>query len=205
MKLDNTPIKFNLQYFAEGDEADGAQDAEGAKGNETEEQGLSQADIDKLVAQNKSKGKSEGQKELLKSLGYDNADDLKAVLQTVKDAEEANKTDIEKKDELLATKDTTISELEETVKTLQATNAALGLGVKADSVSDVIALANLQVDEDTDINQAIEKVIEKYPNFSEAAEVDEEKKNKPNILPAGNPSSGSKENDVFAAAFNKYK
>lgn len=204
MKLDKAPIKFNLQYFADGSDADGAQGTDNTATDEDVEKGLTQAEVDKLVAQNKSKGKSEGQKELLKSLGYDNADDLKAVLQTVKEAEEANKTDLEKKDELLATKDTTISELQETVNTLTATNAALGLGVKSDSVDDVIALATRQVNDDTDINQAIKNVIDKYPNFSETAEADEEE-NKPNIFTGGNPSSGGKENDVFAAAFNKYK
>lgn len=205
MKLDKAPIKFNLQYFADGGEVDGAQEAN-ETANEEVENVLPQAEVDKLIAQNKNKGKSEGQKELLKSLGYDKVDDLKAVLNTVKEAEEANKSDLEKANEQLESKNTTISELENTVKTLQATNAALGLGVKADSVDDVIALATRQVDEETDIDQAIKNVIEKYPNFSETAEAEENgEQKKPSIFTGGNPASGGKESDAFNEAFGKFK
>ena len=205
MKLDKAPIKFNLQYFADGGEVDGAQEAN-ETANEEVENVLPQAEVDKLIAQNKNKGKSEGQKELLKSLGYDKVDDLKEVLNTVKEAEEANKSDLEKANEQLESKNTTISELENTVKTLQATNAALGLGVKADSVDDVIALATRQVDEETDIDQAIKNVIEKYPNFSETAEVEENgEQKKPSIFTGGNPASGGKESDAFNEAFGKFK
>ncbi|MCT1798471.1 hypothetical protein [Aerococcus viridans] len=205
MKLDKAPIKFNLQFFAEGGEADGAQEAN-QTANEEVGNVLPQAEVDKLIAQNKNKGKSEGQKELLKSLGYDKVDDLKAVLNTVKEAEEANKSDLEKANEQLESKNTTISELENTVKTLQATNAALGFGVKADSVDDVIALATRQVDEETDIDQAIKNVIEKYPNFSETAEVEGNgEQKKPSIFTGGNPASGGKESDAFNEAFGKFK
>lgn len=205
MKLDKAPIKFNLQFFAEGGEADGAQEAN-QTANEEVGNVLPQAEVDKLIAQNKNKGKSEGQKELLKSLGYEKVDELKAVLNTVKEAEEANKSDLEKANEQLESKNTTISELENTVKTLQATNAALGLGVKTDSVDDVIALATRQVDDETDIDQAIKNVIEKYPNFSETAEVEKNgEQKKPSIFTGGNPASGGKESDAFNEAFGKFK
>lgn len=204
------PLKFDLQYFADGGDATDGVDQGTEQNTDTnaqpneEAKTLSQAELDKLVSQNKSKGKTEGQKELLKTLGYDSADDLQAVLNSVKEAENAKKTELERANEQLETSTKTISELESEVKTLRANNVALGMGVKSDSVEDVVALAGRNVNEETGIEDAIKVVIEKYPNFLENAEA-EGQGNKRTIVPGGNPSSKKDNGDAFTDAFNKFK
>lgn len=61
----------------------------------------------------------------------------------------------------------------EAVKRAEAAEAkctAYSKGVKAEAVDDVIALAMSKVNDDTDINAAIEAVVKKYPSFCDAAE-----------------------------------
>lgn len=54
-------MKFNLQYFAENEEADTtASEVE----TETKQQTLTQEEVNRLIAQNKSKAKAEAEKEL---------------------------------------------------------------------------------------------------------------------------------------------
>jgi hypothetical protein len=51
-------------------------------------------------------------------------------------------------------------------------------GVKAESVEDVIALAERLVNDETTIDDAIKQVIEKYPYFAESVNEAEEQKPK---------------------------
>jgi hypothetical protein len=53
--------------------------------------------------------------------------------------------------------------------------SAMQIGVHADYVSDVVTLAKTLVSEDVDMNQAIEKVVEKYPHFKQQQEFVQEK------------------------------
>ena len=63
-------MEFNLQYFAENEEVDTtASDVE----TETEQQTLTQEEVNRLIAQNKSKAKAQAEKEYQKQM-----EDLKA-------------------------------------------------------------------------------------------------------------------------------
>ncbi|MDO4318314.1 MAG: hypothetical protein Q4C48_08940 [Lachnospiraceae bacterium] len=75
--------------------------------------------------------------------------------------------------------------------------------VAKESVSDVVALAKAYMDEDTDLEAAIKKVLKKYPNFvksSAGASEDVEKKKGWGTRQKG---SGSSEEDGVEAAFLK--
>lgn len=54
----------------------------------------------------------------------------------------------------------------ERLKALEAENAALKHGVKPESVSDLLALANTRVGNDVTLDQAIDAVIKQYPQFT---------------------------------------
>ena len=49
--------------------------------------------------------------------------------------------------------------------------SCLAKGVPADAADDVIALAERFIDDDTTIEKAVEKVLEKYPSFRSATKV----------------------------------
>lgn len=105
-------------------------------------------------------------------------------------------------------KDTDIQAAEQAAKisAMEAKLLCYEHDVAKESVSDVIALAKSYMDEDTDLEAAIAKVLKKYPNFvKNAAESDKEeeseKKRGWGIRQRG--SGGSSDTDGVEAAFLK--
>ena len=77
-------------------------------------------------------------------------------------------------------------------QTIEAENAALRhsvacykAGVKAECVEDAVALASKYVDDKTDFDTALGKVLEKYPAFGQAAK----KNTSPDMTPKKSPGS----------------
>ena len=103
---------------------------------------------------------------LLKKLGVDSFDTLKTNLSKFGELTEAQKTAEQKQAERLAELEDLNTSREKENFLLNAKLNAITTGVQADSVDDVITLANGLVNDDTDIAQAIQKVVEKYPQFA---------------------------------------
>lgn len=153
-------FSLNLQFFAEedgaGDDAgDGDDQDEESDDDESDESGenepkYTQADIDKAVARTIAKeraraeraAKRKEQKKEEEDSGSDESEDVKA----------------RKKAEQRAIKAETRA-------------ACFEAGVKKDAIDDVTALAHsyMAVDEDLDLEEAIEKVVKKYPQFKNGA------------------------------------
>ncbi len=57
---------------------------------------FSQDDVNTLVGNARKEGRTSGEKALLESLGLQSVDDLKGIIKAAKDAEEANKTELQK-------------------------------------------------------------------------------------------------------------
>ncbi len=64
----------------------------GAEGGKT----FTQEEVNRLVGDARKDGRSSGEKALLESLGLKSADDLKGIVQAARDAEEKNKTELQK-------------------------------------------------------------------------------------------------------------
>lgn len=163
MNLKKYHTLLDLQIFAEGeedgedsgDEGDDQDDDDSDEDgdDEGEERRFSQKDVDnavsKRLAREKRKWEREHQKRRKKKDdgGQDDAEDSKAV----KAAEErASKAEIKV--------------------------ACYEAGVAKDAVDDVVALARsyMAADDDLDLEDAIEKVVKKYPQFKIAADSDDE-------------------------------
>lgn len=157
-----------------------------------------QEDVNNIVAKEAKKA----QEKLLKQLGIDDFENAKDGFQKFREWQENQKTEAEKQAELLESLETEKSTLSEENESLKAQLSALKVGVNADSVEDVVTLANNLVDEDTDVDTAIKKVIEKYPHF---AEKEQEQEEKPNFTTGQHQSNGNKNNDPFTAKLAKYK
>lgn len=93
--------------------------------------------------------------EYLKSLGVENSDSLQAIVKKAKEDEEANKTDLQKKDdELTATTKELVDEREARV-IAEAKLSAIQLGAKPELVDDLVIVAKSKVTKDKDINAVI--------------------------------------------------
>jgi len=93
--------------------------------------------------------------EYLKSLGVENSDSLQAIVKKAKEDEEANKTDLQKKDdELTATTKELVNEREARV-IAEAKLSAIQLGAKPELVGDLVIVAKAKVTKDKDINAVI--------------------------------------------------
>lgn len=82
------------------------------KGDETTVS-ISQEKLNSLINEKFKKGAEKSKAELLSSLGVESEDELKSIIEARKQAEEANKTELQKLQEQLELKDKAYSELEQ--------------------------------------------------------------------------------------------
>src|SRR5690554_2681903 len=202
--LKNRLLPLNLQFFAEGgevgdqapvNEPGGQEQTEqtGTAPEKAEEKIFRQEDVNNIVAREVKKT----QEKLLKELGIDDFENAKEGLAKFREWQESQKTEQEKLQETLQKTQTDNEALANENANLKAQLAALKQGVKADSLEDVIALAERLVNDETTIDDAIKQVIEKYPNFAENVS-EEEQEQKPKFT-TGQHSKGDS-GDSFVKA-----
>lgn len=101
------------------------------------------------------KVKGDAVAEYLKSLGVEDSDSLQAIVKKAKEDEEANKTDLQKKDDALtATTKELVTEREARV-IAEAKLSAIQLGAKPELVDDLVIVAKAKVTKEKDINAVI--------------------------------------------------
>lgn len=147
--------KLNLQFFAEGDTGDDtgagddqdedSDDDDADQGGDNEPK-FTQADIDKAVARTIAKERSKAER---------------AARRKKQKEKEGSESDDEN-EEVRARKDA-----EARANSLEVRCACFEAGVAKDSVKDVTALAKAYMEEDDklDLEDAIEEVLKKYPQF----------------------------------------
>ena len=119
-----------------------------------------------------SKEAKKAQEKLLRDLGVEDFESAKDGLAKFKEYQDAQKTDVERQQEALQQAkereskfNEDISAKDKEIASLNAKITALGLGVNNESIDDVIALAERNVNEEVTIEDAIKSVIVKYPHF----------------------------------------
>jgi hypothetical protein len=161
-KITKTPLlPMNLQLFAQPSGGDGGGSEEPESGTETNNEGeekqetktFTQDEVDKLI-----KDKLSDSKKNLPS---------KEELEAYKQWKESQKTESEKKDEALTNAEKAKQSAEERALLAETKVTCLSKGVNATAVDDVVVLAKAMVSDDVTIDQAIDKVLEKYPHFKE--------------------------------------
>lgn len=93
--------------------------------------------------------------EYLKSLGVENSDSLQAIVKKAKEDEEANKTDLQKKDDVLTATTKELVDEREARVIAEAKLSAIQLGAKPELVDDLVIVAKAKVAKDKDINAVI--------------------------------------------------
>lgn len=163
-----------------------------------EERVFKQEDVNNIVAKESKKATEK----LLKELGIDDFENAKDGLAKFKEWQESQKTEAEKQQELLENLTSEKESLSKENNSLKAQLSALKQGVIAESVEDVVALAERLVDDETTIDDAIKQVVEKYPHFAQKQEEEEEPK--PLFTTGQHQSTGSNVLDPFKAKMAKY-
>lgn len=171
------------------------------KGN-TDTKTFTQEDVNAIATKEARKA----QEKLLKQLGVKDMKSAKEGLAQFKRMQEEQMSDAEKAQKRAKELEATTQEQQETIETLNAKVAALSHDVDPDSLEEVIILAKAQVNEDTDINEAVKKIVEKFPSFKKQVEetnsgTDEAKK-KPKFT-TGEHNGGNKDSteDLWKQAF----
>lgn len=93
--------------------------------------------------------------EYLKSLGVENSESLQAIVNKAKEDEEANKTDLQKKDDALTATTKELVDEREARVIAEAKLSAIQLGAKPELVDDLVIVAKAKVTKDKDINAVI--------------------------------------------------
>lgn len=156
-----------------------------------------QEDVNNIVAKETKKATEK----MLKQLGMKDFDGAKEGLEKFRKWQDEQKTEAEKQAERLKKLETDNADLAGENSDLKAQLAAMKQGVLSDSVEDVVVLAKRLVDDDTTMDDAIEKVLEKYPHFTKV-EPEEETEEKPPTFSKGKHQKKPKTDaDVWLEAF----
>lgn len=102
--------------------------------------------------------KEQAVKDYMKSLGIEDDEKLKGIVTKAKEGEEKNKTDLEKKDDVIKETTRQLVEEREARQTAEAKLAAIKLGAKPEAVDDLVVIAKSRVTKDKDINKVIAEI-----------------------------------------------
>lgn len=128
------------------------------------------------------KAKNDAVSELLKTLGVEDADALKGIVTKHKETEEANKTELERKNDTLTQTTKELADEREARILAEAKLSAVQLGAKPELVDDLVVVAKAKVTKDKDINAVIAEIKDstsgKVYFKSDEEETEEKGKNK---------------------------
>lgn len=102
--------------------------------------------------------KEQAVKDYMKSLGIEDDEKLKGIVTKAKEDEEKNKTDLEKKDDVIKETTRQLVEEREARQTAEAKLAVIKLGAKPEAVDDLVVIAKSRVTKDKDINKVIAEI-----------------------------------------------
>lgn len=147
----------NMAENSGGDPKGDAQKADAVSTPESEkaEKTFTQKELDDIVKQRLDRAKKDMPS--------------KSELAEFREWKDSQKTAEQKAAEQLAEVNAAKDAAEREKSRLEIKVSCLAKGVPADAADDVIALAERFIDDDTTIEKAVEKVLEKYPSFRSAA------------------------------------
>lgn len=164
------------QQGTEGTQNQQTQQSTQQQTTETQKQGAEQkVDVEKV--------KSEALSGFLKGLGVEDADALKGIVTKHKETEEANKTELQKKEDALTETTKELAREREGRILAEAKLSAVQLGAKPELVDDLVVVAKAKVTKDKDINAVIAEIKDSasgkvYFKSDEEEETEEKGKNK---------------------------
>ena len=157
------------------------------KEEQKEEKTFTQADVDKMIKDRVAREKK----------GQLSKEEIKAY----QDWKESQKTEDQKKNDAITNAEKAKQVAEERATSLEAKVTCLSKGVGATSVDDVVVLAKAMVSDDVTIEQAIDKVLEKYPHFKGGEQPSEEDQKGFKKIGSGGAKGKANADEALKAAF----
>ena len=117
----------------------------------------SDTDLNNLVVKERAK--------ILKDLDVDDVKTAKEFIAKVKAQEEANKTDLQKKDDELTAVTGKLATKDQKIFDLEAEGKARDAGIKKDFIAEAIVLAKAKTTEEKDFDTALSEVVAKFDNI----------------------------------------
>lgn len=196
----NLKKRLGIGRLLQADGGDGAGGAGGSEGNPEGDDGsgegeedkggepktFTQEELDAIVKDRVARAKK----------GQPSKEELKAF----NDWKESQKTDEEKRTEALTNAEKAKEEAEERALSAETKVTCLSKGVVPTFVDDVVILAKAMVTEEVTIEQAIDKVLEKYPSFK-GEQQQQQEDNKGFKIGANGQKQKENPNDALARAF----
>lgn len=145
-----------------GTGTEGQQGTEGTQNQQTQQSAKQQTtETQKQETEQKvdvEKVKSEALSGFLKDLGVEDADALKGIVTKHKETEEANKTELQRKEDALTETTKELAREREGRILAEAKLSAVQLGAKPELVDDLVVVAKAKVTKDKDINAVIVEI-----------------------------------------------
>ena len=175
------------QHGTEGTQNQQTQQSAKQQTTETQKQETEQkVDVEKV--------KSEALSGFLKDLGVEDADALKGIVTKHKETEEANKTELQKKEDALTETTKELAREREGRILAEAKLSAVQLGAKPELVDDLVVVAKAKVTKGKDINAVIAE-IKDSTSGKVYFKSDEEEEEEPDVLPEEAPEEVLEEPD----------
>lgn len=194
-------IKLNLQLFAGDPPTDPPADPNNtppANPPAGDPKTFSQEEVNAIA----SKEVKKAQEKFLKSIGFEDFENAKDGIAKFKEYTESQKTEAQKQAEKLTGYETDINNYKNQIDSLNAQLSASKLGIKEESINDVVLLAKTLVNDETDLNTAMSKVLEKYPHFKGEGQQQQDP-SKPSFTQGQHKKETPNEVDSWIEAFSK--
>ena len=175
-------MRISMQFFAEGDSSQGQaasgdntqqnntqQNTNGnsAAGNQNQQNQnnsgatFSQADLNRIGAQEKANGK----KSMLKELGFEDEKSAKEAMTKFKEWQASQKSEAEKIQDKINAATTAQTAAENRAQAAENKLEIVKAGGNAQFVDDIMALVSVRVNDSTDFKTALEAVKKDHPSF----------------------------------------
>lgn len=144
-----------------GTGTEGQQGTEGTQNQQTQQSTQQQTTESQTKTETKvdvEKVKSEALSGFLKELGVEDAEALKGIVTKHKETEEANKTELQKKEDVLTETTKELAREREGRILAEAKLSAVQLGAKPELVDDLVVIAKAKVTKEKDINAVIAEI-----------------------------------------------
>ena len=127
-----------------------------------EDKSFTQDQVNGIVAKENRKF----QEKLLNQLGVENFDNTKEGIEKYQEWQQQQLTEQQRLEQQQQKLQDQVNAKDEENASLKAQISAMSKGVNGEYLSDVITLAKSYVTDDTDLEQALDQVIKKFPHFS---------------------------------------
>lgn len=141
-----------------GTGTEGQQGTEGTQNQQTQQKSTETSSQQEGTKVDVEKVKGEALDGFLKELGVENADKLKGIVTKAKQDEEANKTELQKKQDALTETTKRLAEEQEARVMAEAKLSAIQLGAIPELVDDLVVVAKSKVTKEKDINAVIAEI-----------------------------------------------